>query len=132
MILRPPRSTRTDTLFPYTTLFRSFQLIDVREDFEFEEANLDGQLIPLGNILLETDKIARDKPVIIHSRSGQRSAAAIQQLGPNHQLDNLYNLRGGIKTSAAETNPSLRARWPATDKNADPHDDNQQTKKGGA
>src|SRR3546814_16725261 len=28
MILRPPRSTRTDTLFPYTTLFRSrFELI---------------------------------------------------------------------------------------------------------
>src|SRR3546814_9213260 len=25
MILRPPRSTRTDTLFPYTTLFRSGQ-----------------------------------------------------------------------------------------------------------
>src|SRR3546814_14786286 len=39
MILRPPRSTRTDTLFPYTTLFRSgerheFQLgrVDLRED----------------------------------------------------------------------------------------------------
>src|SRR3546814_2507109 len=29
MILRPPRSTRTDTLFPYTTLFRSifFQIL---------------------------------------------------------------------------------------------------------
>src|SRR3546814_4923762 len=26
MIRRPPRSTRTDTLFPYTTLFRSYQL----------------------------------------------------------------------------------------------------------
>src|SRR3546814_10194677 len=26
MILRPPRSTRTDTLFPYTTLFRSLRL----------------------------------------------------------------------------------------------------------
>src|SRR3546814_6653515 len=26
MILRPPRSTRTDTLFPYTTLFRSSSL----------------------------------------------------------------------------------------------------------
>src|SRR3546814_18468930 len=25
MILRPPRSTRTDTLFPYSTLFRSFR-----------------------------------------------------------------------------------------------------------
>src|SRR3546814_19689841 len=27
MIRRPPRSTRTDTLFPYTTLFRSAQLL---------------------------------------------------------------------------------------------------------
>src|SRR3546814_14196960 len=27
MIRRPPRSTRTDTLFPYTTLFRSVQLM---------------------------------------------------------------------------------------------------------
>src|SRR3546814_12842276 len=33
MIRRPPRSTRTDTLFPYTTLFRSCGAIDqqVRE-----------------------------------------------------------------------------------------------------
>src|SRR3546814_18266458 len=28
MIRRPPRSTRTDTLFPYTTLFRSFGMFD--------------------------------------------------------------------------------------------------------
>src|SRR3546814_18801797 len=31
MILRPPRSTRTDTLFPYTTLFRSFRGQDAAE-----------------------------------------------------------------------------------------------------
>src|SRR3546814_15571831 len=30
MIRRPPRSTRTDTLFPYTTLFRSLQLPHAR------------------------------------------------------------------------------------------------------
>src|SRR3546814_19884427 len=30
MIRRPPRSTRTDTLFPYTTLFRSSALCDLR------------------------------------------------------------------------------------------------------
>src|SRR3546814_17283603 len=29
MIRRPPRSTRTDTLFPYTTLFRSFDLTNM-------------------------------------------------------------------------------------------------------
>src|SRR3546814_2948287 len=28
MIRRPPRSTRTDTLFPYTTLFRSFEALE--------------------------------------------------------------------------------------------------------
>src|SRR3546814_18735140 len=38
MIRRPPRSTRTDTLFPYTTLFRSAgnageRLFDVGDDF---------------------------------------------------------------------------------------------------
>src|SRR3546814_2422900 len=35
MIRRPPRSTRTDTLFPYPTLFRSHQVtgLDVARDF---------------------------------------------------------------------------------------------------
>src|SRR3546814_14262956 len=32
MIRRPPRSTRTDTLFPYTTLFRSSGELDFIED----------------------------------------------------------------------------------------------------
>src|SRR3546814_10117987 len=48
MIRRPPRSTRTDTLFPYTTLFRSFKTITIeptfagiKVDFENEaEANV--------------------------------------------------------------------------------------------
>src|SRR3546814_3436102 len=32
MILQPPRSTRTDTLFPYTTLFRSGEMLGGRQD----------------------------------------------------------------------------------------------------
>src|SRR3546814_1506354 len=32
MIRRPPRSTRTDTLFPYTTLFRSLALVGLAAD----------------------------------------------------------------------------------------------------
>src|SRR3546814_6953219 len=31
MIRRPPRSTRTDTLFPYTTLFRSHLVFDITQ-----------------------------------------------------------------------------------------------------
>src|SRR3546814_6506291 len=38
MIRRPPRSTRTDTLFPYTTLFRSDDIPDELErELESEE-----------------------------------------------------------------------------------------------
>src|SRR3546814_2010405 len=40
MILRPPRSTRTDTLFPYTTLFRSLRLVDQHVCFVLERLDL--------------------------------------------------------------------------------------------
>src|SRR3546814_2115999 len=33
MIRRPPRSTRTDTLFPYTTLFRSARMLGDKSPF---------------------------------------------------------------------------------------------------
>ncbi len=73
-----------------------FQLIDVRETFEYEVSNLDGENIPLGGILIEAAKIAKDKPVIIQCRSGKRSAAAVMQLEQQYGFDNLYNLKGGI------------------------------------
>src|SRR3546814_2430604 len=34
MIRRPPRSTRTDTLFPYTTLFRSYLRLKERKVYD--------------------------------------------------------------------------------------------------
>src|SRR3546814_9814061 len=40
MIRRPPRATRTDTLFPYTTLFRSIRSIGHTEDL-FDTKTLD-------------------------------------------------------------------------------------------
>ena len=73
-----------------------FQLIDVREDFEYEMSYLGGVLIPLGGILIEAEQIAKDKPVIIQCRSGKRSAAAIMQLEQQFGFTNLYNLQGGI------------------------------------
>src|SRR3546814_15058894 len=46
MIRRPPRSTRTDTLFPYTTLFRSQEqrnpLAEVQLGLGFQRARLAG------------------------------------------------------------------------------------------
>src|SRR3546814_12591858 len=45
MIRRPPRSTRTDTLFPYTTLFRSIENSSTSRD---REAGYSQQLLQLG------------------------------------------------------------------------------------
>lgn len=84
-----------------------FQLIDVREEFEFELSNLNGLLIPLGGILIEADKIAKDRPVIVHCRSGARSAAAIMQL-ETQGFTNLYNLKGGIIAWATEIEPGMQ------------------------
>ena len=83
-----------------------FQLIDVREDFEYETSNLGGQLIPLGGILIEVEKIHKDKPVVVMCRSGKRSAAAIMQL-EQRGFTNLSNLSGGILAWAAEIDPTL-------------------------
>lgn len=74
----------------------NFQFIDVREPYEYEEANMNAELIPLGDIPESVDKIKRDQKVIVHCRSGKRSANAIKWLEQNHQFDNLYNLKGGI------------------------------------
>lgn len=83
-----------------------FQLIDVREEFEYETSNLEGENIPLAEILLEKDKISRDKPVVIHCRSGKRSAQAILLL-EKEGYTNLANLQGGILAWKETFDPSM-------------------------
>jgi len=85
-----------------------FQLVDVREDFEYEVSNLGGTLIPLGGILIEADQIAKDKPVVVMCRSGRRSAAAIMQLEQQFGFSNLSNLQGGILAWAEEIDPGMQ------------------------
>jgi rhodanese-related sulfurtransferase len=75
---------------------KDFQLIDVREEYEFDEANLHGELIPMGEVMDNLDKISKDKQVVVHCRSGKRSASVISALESQHGFTNLYNLKGGI------------------------------------
>ncbi len=72
-------------------------IIDVREDYEFDEMNINGTLIPMGEVMDRKDEIPRDKMVIVHCRSGKRSATVIQALESHHDFNNLYNLSGGIE-----------------------------------
>lgn len=84
-----------------------FQLIDVREEHEFDTCNLNGKLIPMGEILDHVAEISKDKKVVIHCRSGKRSGNVITLLEQNHGFTNLYNLNGGILAWAAEIDPTM-------------------------
>ena len=84
-----------------------FQLIDVRETFEYETSNLKGLNIPLAQVLLEQEKISKDKPVVIHCRSGKRSAQAIRLL-ENAGYTNLSNLEGGILAWKEQYDPDMQ------------------------
>lgn len=84
-----------------------FQLIDVREHHETIIAEIGGELIPLATIQKEADRISRDKKVIVHCRTGVRSANAIRELEDNFGFENLYNLKGGIRAWSEEIDPSV-------------------------
>jgi rhodanese-related sulfurtransferase len=84
-----------------------FQLIDVREPHEVAIASLGGTNIPLATVLDNSAAIARDKQVVVHCRSGKRSADAILALQRDFEFTNLYNLAGGILAYADEIDPSL-------------------------
>lgn len=87
-----------------------FQLIDVREEYEYDIANLanlGAELIPLATVPANAERIAKGKQVIIHCRSGARSANAVRLLESQFGFDNLYNLKGGILAYADEVDHSL-------------------------
>ncbi|HEY0678972.1 MAG TPA: rhodanese-like domain-containing protein [Chitinophagaceae bacterium] len=72
-------------------------VLDVREPAEYAEYNMGAKLIPLGNIQsMQTDEIEdwKDKEVIVHCRSGQRSITASLFL-EMQGFKNVKNLLGG-------------------------------------
>ncbi len=84
-----------------------FQLIDVRESYEFDIVNIAGELIPFSQILEMKDRISKDKKVIVHCKSGARSAKAVRELEEESGFDNLYNLKGGILAYIDAFEPDL-------------------------
>jgi rhodanese-related sulfurtransferase len=72
-------------------------LIDVREVHEYEDDNLGGLLIPLGDILDRIDEIEdwKEEEVLIHCRSGARSEKA-QKILQSQGFTNVRNVIGGI------------------------------------
>ena len=84
----------------------NFQLIDVREELEADIATIGGELIPMGDIIDNLDKISKEKKVVVYCRSGKRSAAIVQALEQNG-FSNIYNLKGGITAWADEVDTTM-------------------------
>jgi molybdopterin/thiamine biosynthesis adenylyltransferase/rhodanese-related sulfurtransferase len=84
-----------------------FELIDVREAFEYEIARIDGaKLIPLGEIAERADELPRERPIVIHCHSGQRSAQAVRLL-QQRGFATVFNLEGGIDGWSDQIDPNV-------------------------
>src|SRR3546814_18947096 len=109
MIRRPPRSTRTDTLFPYTTLFRSHAVAAELQDRLVEGA--DGGDVPemrvadvddhapgsLAEIEGAEEGFGRGEEDLAPDGVGP-AAAVFRKAGPHR--DQLRHLRGQIGSAA--------------------------------
>src|SRR3546814_9155058 len=99
MIRRPPRSTRTDTLFPYTTLFRS--------GARLLEANVRSFLQARNKVNRGIRDTIRDQPEMFFSNNNGLTATAdaveISDMGEGLFLmsaDNLQIVNGGQTTAS--------------------------------
>ncbi len=100
-------SLTAQELCQWRTAGKPHQLIDVREPYEYEIVQMGGRLIPQGQVLAQLDRIARDRPVVLHCRSGKRSAEVLRLLAQEHGFANLYHLEGGILAWAEAIDPAL-------------------------
>jgi sulfur-carrier protein adenylyltransferase/sulfurtransferase len=82
-------------------------VIDVREPHEWEIVHLEqARLIPLATLPAHLHEYQRDQPIVVHCKSGARSARATQLL-KDAGFRNVKNLEGGILRWAQEIDPSL-------------------------
>lgn len=75
----------------------ALHVVDVREEYEFDEFNIGAQLIPLGELAdrLEEIEDLKDVELIVHCRSGARSGRAKEYL-ESEGFSKVRNLIGGM------------------------------------
>lgn len=83
-------------------------ILDVRKAYEYDIANLGGTLIPVDELEGRLDEIAthKDEDVIVHCRSGARSARAVA-LMREQGFSGAVNLKGGVLAWSDEIDPSM-------------------------
>ena len=83
------------------------QLIDVREDYEWDAGRIDGaRHIELGEVAAQAETIERDRPVVFYCRVGSRSTMAAQAF--RRAGYDAYSMDGGLVAWAARAARSSR------------------------
>jgi len=101
------KSIDVQTLLKWREEKVEHQLIDVREPWEVEVGNINGSHVPMNELLDSIEQVRMDIPVIIHCRSGSRSAAVVHHLTIQLGYENIYNLQGGIEAWSEEIDPNI-------------------------
>jgi molybdopterin/thiamine biosynthesis adenylyltransferase/rhodanese-related sulfurtransferase len=84
-----------------------FDLIDVREPHEWEIARIDqARLVPLGTLPSQLASLDPEREIVVHCKSGKRSAQALQQLRAAG-FRQVWNLAGGIERWSKEVDPAV-------------------------
>ena len=84
-----------------------FVLVDVREPHEYQIAKIPGsRLIPLGEVAQRANELDTADDIVVHCRSGARSAKAIQTL-QKMGFKRLRNLKGGVLAWSQDVDPSV-------------------------
>jgi molybdopterin/thiamine biosynthesis adenylyltransferase/rhodanese-related sulfurtransferase len=81
-------------------------ILDVREPHEYQICHLNGKLIPLGELPRRVSELDSSKEMVVHCRSGKRSADAIQFL-QKAGFKKLWNLKGGTLAWSDQVDPSM-------------------------
>jgi sulfur-carrier protein adenylyltransferase/sulfurtransferase len=81
-------------------------ILDVREPHEYSICNLNGFLMPLETVAERLTELDRNREIIVHCRSGVRSAKAVTQMR-KAGFTNAKNLAGGILAWADRIDPNV-------------------------
>ena len=86
---------------------KPFVLIDVREPHEYQICNIPGsKLIPLGEVAQRMNELNSADEIVVHCRSGQRSAQAVEFL-MKAGFGKIHNLKGGVLAWSDQVDPSM-------------------------
>jgi adenylyltransferase/sulfurtransferase len=81
-------------------------ILDVREPHEYEICNLSGYLLPLGELPSRVHELNTADEIVVHCRSGVRSARAVDFLR-QAGFRKVWSLKGGILAWSDQVDPSI-------------------------